>query len=107
MSNRWRPEAKLAERLYREARPYLTSLSASSTAHTLDSTVRDALCDGEWAYAVVRMLYLGWQPDPRTREEITRMWCLESKGIQSDMQRALRFASTGVQRSKRAGSATT
>ena len=72
MSNRWRPEAKLAERLYRDARPYLASLSRSS-AHCPDVTVRDALAAGEWAGAVVGMLNSGWRPDPATRAEIRRV----------------------------------
>lgn len=69
MSNRWRPEAKLAERLYRDARPYLVSLSKSHT-RCPDGTVRDALAAGEWAGAVVDMLGFGWRPDRATREQI-------------------------------------
>lgn len=70
MSNRWRPEAKLAERLYRDARPYLVSLSGSRVGYTPDATVRDALAAGEWAGAVVGMLSFGWRPNRTTREEI-------------------------------------
>jgi hypothetical protein len=69
VSNRWRPEAKLAERLYRNARPYLVSLSASH-ARCPDETVRDALAAGEWAGAVEDMMDFGWRPDRATREEI-------------------------------------
>jgi len=94
MSNRWRPEAKLAERLYRIARPYLVSLSPRPSLHTPDDTVRDRLCAGDWAGAVVRMLRLGWQPDPRMREAIRRMWVLgENESDSSDVDAALRFSS--------------
>lgn len=72
MSNRWRPEAKLAERLYRDARPYLVSLSKSNV-RCPDGTVRDALAAGEWAGAVVGMLDFGWRPDAATRYEIRRI----------------------------------
>ena len=74
MSNRWRPEAKLAERLYKDARPYLVSLSNPRAQYTPDAFVRAALADGEWAIAVTDMLHLGWQPDAATREEIRRIW---------------------------------
>ena len=77
MSNRWRPEAKLAERLYTDARPYLVSLSSprvQARSTTPDGFVRDALAAGEWAVAVTDMLHFGWQPDDATREEIRRIW---------------------------------
>lgn len=69
VSNRWRPEAKLAERLYRDARPYLISLSTVH-ARCPDQTVRDALAAGAWAEAVEDMLDFGWRPDRATRDEI-------------------------------------
>jgi hypothetical protein len=94
MSNRWRPEAKLAEMLYKIARPYLVSLSSRPSLHTPDDSVRDRLCAGEWAEAVTRMLHLGWQPDPRMREAIRRMWILGGEEPDSSsMDAALRFSS--------------
>ena len=62
----------MAERLYRDERPYLVSLSRSHT-RCPDGTVRDALAGGEWAGAVVGMLDFGWRPDGATREEIRRI----------------------------------
>jgi hypothetical protein len=105
MSNRWRPEAKLAERLYKLARPYLVSLSPRPSPYSADDSVRDTLCAGEWADAVIRMLRLGWQPDPRMREAIRRMWVLGDNASESDsasMDAALRFSSW-VGRAERAG----
>jgi hypothetical protein len=94
MSNRWRPEARLAERLYKAGRPYLISLAARPSPHTPDESVRDELCAGEWAGAVIRMLHLGWQPDPPTREAIRRMWVLNGNEAEScSMDAALRFSS--------------
>jgi hypothetical protein len=94
MSNRWRPEAKLAERLYQAGRPYLVSLASRANSHTPDESVRDELCAGEWAGAVIRMLQLGWQPDPPTREAIRRMWVLGGdEAGSSSMEAALRFSS--------------
>lgn len=94
MSNRWRPEAKLAERIYKMARPYLVSLSSRPSTHTPDDSVRETLCAGDWAGAVVRMLQLGWQPDAPTREAIRRVWVLGADESEaSSMDAALRFSS--------------
>jgi hypothetical protein len=96
MSNRWRPEAKLAERLYKDARPYLVSLSSprvQARSTTPDGFVREALAAGEWAIAVTDMLHFGWQPDDATREEIWRIWVNgpnDRASISED--RALRFS---------------
>jgi hypothetical protein len=81
VSNRWRPEAKLAERLYKDARPYLLSLSNPRAQYTPDAVVRAALADGEWGVAVADMLTLGWQPDDATCEEIRRIW---ANGLHGD-----------------------
>ena len=93
MSNRWRPEAKLAERTYKIARPYLVSLSSRPSLYTPDDSVRDTLSAGNWAGAVIRMLHLGWQPDAPTREAIRRMWVLgDDESDASSMDAALRYS---------------
>jgi hypothetical protein len=93
MTNRWRPEAKLAERLYRDARPYLLSLSNSRTqGSTPDGLVREALAAGEWAAAVADMLHFGWRPDDPTREEIRRIWAAgRDDSVSSPVAAGLRF----------------
>lgn len=90
MSNRWRTEAQLAERLYKSARPYLVSLSTGPGPHTPDDSVRDALCSGDWGGAVIRMLYLGWVPEPAHREVIRRVWVLNE--LDPEVGAALRFS---------------
>lgn len=90
MSNRWRPEARLAERLYKVARPYLVSLSSRPALHTPDDSVREALRDGDWGGAVIRMLYLGWVPEPDLREVIRRVWVVN--GIDPEVGAALDFS---------------
>jgi hypothetical protein len=91
MSNRWRPEAKLAERTYKLARPYLESLPSRSMFHSPDASIRDTLCAGHWSDAVAHMLYLGWQPDPTTREAIWRMWIIHN--YDAEIEAALKFES--------------
>jgi hypothetical protein len=102
MSNRWRPEARLAERTYKIARPYLVSLATRPSMYTPDDSVRERLCAGDWAGTVVRMLHLGWQPDPPTREVIRRMWVLGADESEAcSMDAALRYSSW-LRRSERA-----
>jgi hypothetical protein len=63
----------LAERLYREARPFLVSLSKQHSQCSPDGLVRDALANGQWAEAVSDMLRSGWRPNGATRDEIRRI----------------------------------
>ena len=101
MSNRWRTEARLAERIYKTARPYLLSLPSGRSMHTPDDSVRDALCAGDWGGAVVRLLYLGWVPDPVLHEVIRRVWVITD--ADPEVGTALEF-SGWIEREQRASS---